>query len=201
MLKTSFTVINSIMIFLLVSVANVSLAAQQSHQAMQLSADKPLLCDKVTCAKTVTSAFAPNGDLWRVWALNQRIHYQISADNGVTFSTPNTITSVKEKVSARGESRPKIAFDRYQGVYISWAMPKEKKYTVLSISDNGLGIDLEKYGDKFFGMYKTFRDNPDSKGIGLYITKNQIEAMDGKVTVTSKVDVGTTFKIYFNDKN
>lgn len=117
------------MIFLLVSVANVSLAAQQSHQAMQLSADKPLLCDKVTCAKTVTSAFAPNGDLWRVWALNQRIHYQISADNGVTFSTPNTITSVKEKVSARGESRPKIAFDRYQGVYISWAMPKEKKYT------------------------------------------------------------------------
>jgi hypothetical protein len=32
---------------------------------------------------------------------------------------------------------------------------------------------------------------------GLFITKNQIEAMGGKVDVTSIVGVGTTFKIYF----
>jgi signal transduction histidine kinase len=74
-------------------------------------------------------------------------------------------------------------------------------YTVLFIKDNGLGIDLEEHGDKLFGMYKTFHDNPDARGIGLYITKNQIEAMNGKVTVDSKVGKGTTFKIYFNEKN
>jgi len=74
-------------------------------------------------------------------------------------------------------------------------------YTVLSIKDNGLGIDLEEHGDKLFGMYKTFHENPDARGIGLYITKNQIEAMNGKVTVDSKVGKGTTFKIYFNEKN
>lgn len=78
---------------------------------------------------------------------------------------------------------------------------KEGKYTVLSIKDNGLGIDLKKYGDKLFGMYKTFHDKEGARGIGLYITKNQIEAMKGKVTVTSQVDKGTTFKIYFNEKN
>ena len=77
----------------------------------------------------------------------------------------------------------------------------ENGYTVLSIEDNGLGIDLKKYGDKLFGMYKTFHDHTDSKGIGLYITKNQIQAMKGKVTVSSKVGVGTTFNIYFNEKN
>lgn len=77
----------------------------------------------------------------------------------------------------------------------------ENGYTVLSIRDNGLGIDLKKYGDKLFGMYKTFHDHTDSKGIGLYITKNQIQAMKGKVTVSSKVGVGTTFNIYFNEKN
>lgn len=74
-------------------------------------------------------------------------------------------------------------------------------YTVLSIKDNGLGIDLEEHGSKLFGMYKTFHENPDARGIGLYITKNQVEAMNGKITVDSEVGKGTTFKIYFNDKN
>ncbi|WP_289041036.1 PAS domain S-box protein [uncultured Zobellia sp.] len=77
----------------------------------------------------------------------------------------------------------------------------ENGYIVLSIEDNGLGIDLKKYGSKLFGMYKTFHDHSDSRGIGLYITKNQIEAMNGKVTVASKVGAGTTFKIYFNEQN
>ncbi|MNS38339.1 Signal transduction histidine-protein kinase ArlS [compost metagenome] len=73
----------------------------------------------------------------------------------------------------------------------------ENEKTVLEISDNGIGIDLKKYGDKLFGMYKTFHENPDSKGIGLFITKNQIDAMGGYVTVESEPNVGTTFKIYF----
>ena len=77
---------------------------------------------------------------------------------------------------------------------------KEGNYTILSIKDNGLGIDLNKYGKKLFGMYKTFHDHHGARGIGLYITKNQIEAMKGKVSVISQVGVGTTFKVYFNEK-
>lgn len=77
----------------------------------------------------------------------------------------------------------------------------EDIYTVLSITDNGLGIDLDKHGDKLFGMYKTFHDREDAKGIGLFITKSQIEAMNGKVSVTSEVGSGTTFNIYFNDQD
>jgi len=74
-------------------------------------------------------------------------------------------------------------------------------YTILSISDNGLGIDLKKYGDKLFGMYKTFHNHSDARGIGLYITKNHIEAMKGKITTTSEVGVGTTFNIYFSENH
>jgi PAS domain S-box-containing protein len=67
---------------------------------------------------------------------------------------------------------------------------------LLTIADNGIGIDMEKYGDKLFGMYKTFHGNADARGIGLFITKNQVEAMGGKIAVESEVGKGTTFKIY-----
>lgn len=78
---------------------------------------------------------------------------------------------------------------------------KTNGYIVLSIEDNGLGIDLKKYKDKLFGMYKTFHDCAGSRGFGLYITKNQIEAMNCKVSVKSSVGHGTTFKIYFNESD
>ncbi|RZJ55780.1 MAG: PAS domain S-box protein [Flavobacterium sp.] len=72
-------------------------------------------------------------------------------------------------------------------------------YKSLKITDNGLGIDLAVYGDLLFGMYKTFHKHQEARGIGLYITRNQIEAMKGSVFVESEVGVGTSFKIVFND--
>ena len=75
----------------------------------------------------------------------------------------------------------------------------EEKSTSLTLffQDNGLGIDLKKHGDKLFGMYKTFHRHDDSRGIGLFLTKNQVESMGGKITVESEVNIGTTFKITF----
>ncbi|MDI5950072.1 PAS domain S-box protein [Flavobacterium sp. LB2P87] len=79
-------------------------------------------------------------------------------------------------------------------IIIKWINDDENK--ILQISDNGVGIDLVKNADKIFGMYKTFTNNADSKGIGLFITKNQIDAMGGNITVESEPNIGTTFKIY-----
>jgi PAS domain S-box-containing protein len=63
--------------------------------------------------------------------------------------------------------------------------------------DNGRGIDLEKHKDKIFGMYKTFHGNPDAKGIGLFLSQNQMESMGGKITVESQPNEGTTFCLHF----
>ncbi|MGI4833015.1 MAG: sensor histidine kinase [Janthinobacterium lividum] len=70
---------------------------------------------------------------------------------------------------------------------------------VLTVQDNGRGIDLVKNRAKLFGMYKTFHDNEDARGVGLFITKNQVEAMLGTIAVDSQVDTGTTFTIHFNE--
>ncbi len=78
---------------------------------------------------------------------------------------------------------------------------KSNEGVLLSISDNGMGIDLDRYGDKIFGMYKTFHNRKDAKGFGLYLVRNQIEAMGGSITVQSEVDKGTTFNVYFNEES
>ncbi len=86
--------------------------------------------------------------------------------------------------------------------FIRLSAIKQEAYVLLKIEDNGLGINIKKYGAKLFGMYKTFHGNADARGIGLFITKNQIEAMGGKVEVESEVNKGTLFKIYFKyEKN
>ncbi len=83
--------------------------------------------------------------------------------------------------------RPVITLDSYM----------DNDQFVLTIADNGIGIDLEKNGDKLFGFYKTFNGNSDARGLGLFICKNQVEYMGGKIEVESKLGEGTTFKIFF----
>lgn len=84
---------------------------------------------------------------------------------------------------------------------IKFSLTYIQNYTVLSIEDNGIGMDLTKHGKKLFGMYKTFHNNQDARGLGLYIVKNKIEAMEGKVNAKSQVGVGTTINLYFNEEN
>ncbi|MBK6447076.1 MAG: hypothetical protein IPF81_17770 [Bacteroidetes bacterium] len=66
---------------------------------------------------------------------------------------------------------------------------------VLQFKDNGLGIDLSKKGDQVFGLYKRFHASVERKGMGLFMTKTQVETLGGRITVESEVNIGSTFKI------
>jgi ligand-binding sensor domain-containing protein/signal transduction histidine kinase len=70
-------------------------------------------------------------------------------------------------------------------------------YFVLSIKDNGLGMDMSLCRDKIFTLYRRFHHHIEGKGMGLYLVKTQMIAMGGKVDVQSKVNEGTTFYLYF----
>ncbi|TXE13932.1 PAS domain S-box protein [Seonamhaeicola algicola] len=68
---------------------------------------------------------------------------------------------------------------------------------ILKFKDNGLGIDLKKHGHKLFKLNKVFHRHPNAKGVGLFMTKVQIETMGGSISATSAVNEGTTFIINF----
>ena len=72
-----------------------------------------------------------------------------------------------------------------------------KNFIKLYVEDNGLGIDLERQGKKIFGLHQTFHRNKNSKGIGLFMTKNQIQSMGGSIDVHSIPDKGSTFIVTF----
>ena len=103
-------------------------AAGHSHSPAKPQAPVCQEAD-VRCAKTVTSAFDGNGKLWRLWTQAERLYYSTSSDGGRHFGAPILVDIAPEPISSRGENRPKIAFDRANGVYLSWASPLAQKYT------------------------------------------------------------------------
>jgi PAS domain S-box-containing protein len=70
---------------------------------------------------------------------------------------------------------------------------------IIIFSDNGIGIDLKRNRDKVFGLYQRFHNYPDSKGLGLYLVKSQVETMGGTIDIESEVNKGTTFTLTFRN--
>lgn len=96
---------------------------------------------------------------------------------------------VSNAIKDRSEQRPPVI------VIETYLDGEEKK---LRFSDNGSGINLKQHGEKIFRLHKTFHKDKPGKGLGLFMTKNQIEAMGGEIVVESEVEKGTTFRITFN---
>ncbi|HEY2721804.1 MAG TPA: PAS domain S-box protein, partial [Chitinophagaceae bacterium] len=72
---------------------------------------------------------------------------------------------------------------------------KKGDFFQISFRDNGLGIDIHNKPDEIFGFYKRFHDHIEGKGLGLFMTKTQVESMGGSITVNSKLNEGTEFVI------
>ncbi|MFD2514768.1 ATP-binding protein [Pontibacter locisalis] len=71
------------------------------------------------------------------------------------------------------------------------------EYVVLTVEDNGIGIDLNKHGNKIFSLFRRLHDHVEGSGVGLYVIKRIIENYQGKVEVESMVGRGTAFHVYF----
>lgn len=70
----------------------------------------------------------------------------------------------------------------------------------LVFSDNGIGIDLARYGNRIFGLYQRFHSGKQGKGLGLYMIKSQIIASGGSIKVESEPGAGSSFIVHFKNK-
>jgi signal transduction histidine kinase len=64
------------------------------------------------------------------------------------------------------------------------------------VQDNGIGIDMERFGPQLFQLFRRFHTHVDGTGMGLYLVNRIVQNHGGHLEVTSVVDEGTTFQIY-----
>ncbi|WP_051398350.1 ATP-binding protein [Runella limosa] len=80
-------------------------------------------------------------------------------------------------------------------------IPKETTIDViLTVSDNGIGIDaqrLPRIFDRFYQVDDTSHRNYEGTGIGLALVKELVEILKGRISVKSEVNKGTTFRVEF----
>lgn len=72
----------------------------------------------------------------------------------------------------------------------------QEDYIWLSFSDNGTGIDLEKYGEDLYKPFKRFSSRTTGSGLGLNLVKNIVTKNGGNIDVQSTKSEGTTFTVY-----
>lgn len=75
------------------------------------------------------------------------------------------------------------------------AVHADEETVYIMVSDNGIGIDTDKHADELFKPYRRFNFNAEGKGLGLFLIKSHIDALDGKIYIHSKAGHGTTFNI------
>jgi two-component system, chemotaxis family, CheB/CheR fusion protein len=75
---------------------------------------------------------------------------------------------------------------------------RSNSFIILSIQDNGLGLDKNKI-DEVFSKFKRRHNHVEGSGIGLYLVKKMITNAGGKIEVESELGKGSTFSVYFKN--
>lgn len=90
-----------------------------------------------------------------------------------------------------------------EGGQIRVALNADRKYVVLTVTDNGVGIaqkNLAHLFDRFYRVDSSRNRAAGGQGLGLSITRNIVQQLGGHIEVTSKVGKGTTFRVRLPDE-
>lgn len=85
--------------------------------------------------------------------------------------------------------------DEERPLQINITAKKADGNTVIRVADNGIGIDMKEHGDRIFGLYSRIHYSYEGKGLGLYMTKTQLESVGGSISVSSTFGKGTIFTV------
>jgi PAS domain S-box-containing protein len=134
----------------------------------------------------VELAFAPGEGLWRV-AFDPAQLEQVLI---------NLVVNARDALDGRGRisiATANAALDQAACLHHGDAKPGE--YVVLSVSDDGVGMDQETLSHVFEPFFST-KEVGKGTGLGLATVYGAIKQNDGHIDVTSAVGRGTTFRLY-----
>jgi signal transduction histidine kinase len=125
----------------------------------------------------------------------------VHADIEIDFSNKEDITAYKPYLISIFQNLLSNAYkfrsvDRRLKVKIESAVDSNGE-TIITFSDNGIGIDMERNRERVFRLYSRFHRHVQGTGMGLYLIKEQLKAMGGEIEIESAVDVGTKFIMHF----
>lgn len=115
------------------------------------------------------------------------------SSNNEIYTVGNYIQSVlinliSNSLKYRHPERPPVIF--------IWSSNNANSVSIF-VRDNGIGMDIEGNKEKLFRLYSRFHNNRSGKGLGLFMAKTQVEALGGKIDMSSNSDFGLTISITF----
>ncbi len=75
---------------------------------------------------------------------------------------------------------------------------KVKDYILLTVKDNGIGIEADKQ-ESIFSRYTRIKEDVEGSGVGLFLVKRMVEDSGGKIEVESSLGEGSIFKIFIKE--
>jgi signal transduction histidine kinase len=78
--------------------------------------------------------------------------------------------------------------------FISIEVTIENRTAFIKIEDNGLGISAEHL-PRIFEMFYRATQHVSGSGLGLFIVKETVDKLGGKISVSSTPNMGTTFTL------
>lgn len=124
-----------------------------------------------------------------------RVTYDFSQCSRINFGRVELRSILQNLISNAIKYR---SLDRAPEIKINTSF--EGDFILLSVSDNGLGINLESHSEDLFAAFKRIHTNGNGNGIGLYMIKDIVESSGGKIEVKSKPNLGTEFVVYLKRK-
>ncbi|HZG00783.1 MAG TPA: GAF domain-containing sensor histidine kinase [Chitinophagales bacterium] len=120
------------------------------------------------------------------------VAFRMRADEGIPLYTDKArLTTV---ISNLLSNSIKYYNKKEQTPYISVTAKVTEEKVLIFVEDNGIGIP-EEYQQKIFDMFYRASSQATGSGLGLYILKETLQKLDGKISVISGKDVGSTFVV------
>ncbi|WP_290703261.1 XrtA/PEP-CTERM system histidine kinase PrsK [Amphritea sp.] len=168
------------------TIRTVSNSVQRMKSLLfKLRSNKPEDVEKISVAEIIESAMAHSEALSPQPTFeHQGPEVFINADRDrLMMSISHLIKNAQDATPNTGKVSIKLA--------------SAENEAFIEISDTGKGMDQEFINKKLFKPFESTK-SAEGMGIGVYLTRDYIQQLDGHISVSSIVGVGTTFSLTLN---